>query len=234
MQTLNDDSKKQHGFEKMMSGSGLFQYWTNYDAKQISLDVSGVDINNNCFRNDASILLLVANSYATVSRELLEKIEHCFQIKQSPKTIMRYAIPFMFNSRHFIELELKGIILRLDGKPASNTHDISVLVKDFGSSLRNYSYEKIDGKFFKEDTFVNGKEVAISVFEDLKQDITQYMINEPAVEFYRYIFEKDYSISETQIDFDYSEHSKLFFSIYSGFKRIVKELHCAGVTFFDA
>lgn len=217
-----------------MNGSGLFQYLTNYDAKQISIDVSGVDDNNDCFRNDASVLLLVANSYATVSCELLEKIKHCFQIKQSPKTIMRYVIPFMFNSRHFVELELKGIILRLNGKPASNTHDISVLVIEFEKSLQNYSYGQIDGRFYKEDTFVAGKKAAISIFEELRKDITQYMINEPTVEFYRFIFEKDYSISESQIVFDYNEYSKLFFAIHLGFKKIVKELHCAGVTIFDA
>lgn len=66
--------------KKMFAGSGLFRIDFDREKKLIRLNFSGNDEDNTCFRNDASILFFVSNSYCNayhcLERELKSRFEN--------------------------------------------------------------------------------------------------------------------------------------------------------------
>ena len=215
-----------------MQGSGLIEYRIKREKQQVGIDVSG-NLGNSCYRNDASIMLFLANSYYESSSILLKTIGDSFDSQKEAKEIMKYVLPFMFNSRHYFELELKGLVMMLDSKHTPITHNISGLINELKLRLCSYDYTRIDNPLIKENEFNNGKATANKLLNSIETNILSFISDEPIVEYYRYIFDNKYSIADPQIDFDYKCYSTLFKSIRSDFIKLKKELHCSGIQIFN-
>ena len=218
-----------------MNGSGRFEYSINYEDKQICIDYSGRDENDNCFRNDSSIMFFLANSYAYSANVLLDKINEGFETKSDYRIISKLVIPYMFHTRHYIELELKGLIARLkDNKGhASNEHDLRKLIEELETCLKSYTYDQVGDEYYKRSLYEKNMTIVMERFDSAKKTIYKYIDEEPFVEFYRFIFQRDYRLKKEYVSFDYNNQKSLFNSVYNDFKVIIKLLHCSGITILD-
>lgn len=98
------------------------------------LDLSGNDIETpagaktNCYRNDASVLFYIANSYWNATKTLEEKIKNCFEDeKDYSDLITQLVMPYLFEFRHFVEVSLKALFMNATGEQAETIHDLDKL-----------------------------------------------------------------------------------------------------------
>lgn len=201
---------------KMATGSGASMHWLDREEKRVKVDFSGYD-GEMCFRNDASILFFASNSYRSAFLSLGRDLENRFE-NNAEKDIEHLILPYLFNFRHFVELELKALYVAMTNESPFVSHDLKSLSDKTEKALNNITYKSIDriSRNVSEEEFNNFKNEAISIFSDLKRMILQYCLTEVAVEYYRYIFEKDgnnISLKNPVIEFDFKHQNELFINI---------------------
>lgn len=220
--------------KRMAAGSGATATLLNRENKTIKIDFSGFD-GNLCFRNDASILFFASNSYRSAFLSLGRDIDNRFE-NNIEKDIEHLVLPYFFNFRHFVELELKALYVTLTGESPQMTHSLNELVSNINSKLTNLDYSEIDkgqGMFFKSEKFFKDtKNECLETVKRLKELIAQYSDDEPAVEYYRYIFENEKNngdrylvLNNPVIELDYPKTNQLFSSIRDLFDTLCKKLH---------
>ena len=203
--------------DNIAAGSGLIKIAFDREEKRIKMDFSGNFEDNSCFRNDASILFFASNSYRSAFLSLGRDLNNRFE-KYILKDIEHLIIPYLFNFRHFVELELKALYVAITNKSPVLTHDLKKLLDVAGDALEYINFEKIDKMYYDmtEEKFNELKEEVISVFNHLKRMVEQYNSTEVAVEYYRYIFENDkkvLSLKNPIIQLDFNATNELFLNI---------------------
>lgn len=115
-------------------GTGQLIREFNKEKKTVLLDLSGNDIETpagaktNCYRNDASVLFYIANSYWNATKTLEEKIKNCFEDeKDYSDLITQLVMPYLFEFRHFVEVSLKALFMNATGEQAETIHDLDKL-----------------------------------------------------------------------------------------------------------
>ncbi len=97
------------------------------------------------------------------------------------------------------------------------THDLNELISNINDKLTNLEYSEIDkgqGIFFiSEKKFKDTKDECLETVEKIKNLIAEYSKDEPAVEYYRYIFGKNLVLNNPVIQLDYPKTNQLFCSI---------------------
>lgn len=222
------------------SGTGYSIHSIDRENKTIRIDFSGnpdsndpiFDKNDGCFRNDASILFFVANSYKSAFLSLGRDIDNRFE-KYIEKDIEHLILPYYYNFRHYVETELKAIYVAVTNKSPELKHDFSILLSLTEKAINEISYGEIDNSYLKlsEEGFNEIKSNALSIFDNIKTMINQYISIEPAVEYYRYIFENEKNngdrymvLNNPVIQLDYPKTNQLFCSIRDSFDILCKKL----------
>ena len=220
---------------KISTGTGLLKCRFDRENKKIEIDFSGYDDRDGyCYRNDASILFFSANSYRSAFLCLGKELENRFD-NSKVKNIGHMILPYLFNFRHFVELELKALYVTLTGESPQITHSLNELICNINNKLTNLDYCDIDkgqGIFFKSEKFFEDtKKECLETVEKLKVLIAQYIEDEPAVEYYRYIFEnetvnkkKELILNNSIVSLDFNLTNSLFLSIRDLFDKLHKEL----------
>lgn len=217
---------------KAKQGTGLFSYDQDCSSKTIMFDVSGMK-NGEDYRNDASILLFMSNSYYETSKLLLQEIDNCFISKQKPKLTIRYVIPFMFCARHYIECRLKAFIVTISKESASNTHNISELIQFFDEYLSMLDYSDVNARYVKSIDYSKGLGDINQKLLSLKNNVNSFLAAESYAEYYRFLFDKHYQVNKPIIMFDYNSVNSLYNSINVDLFAIEKTLHCIGYKVFS-
>ena len=176
----------------MSAGSGLLRIDFDREKKNIELDFSGNDEDNTCFRNDASILFFVSNSYCN-AYHCLERELNCRFEKKLMKDVGHLILPYFFNFRHFVELELKALYIAITKQSPKLTHDLVFLLGQVENALAAMTFDSIEERFdpITEDCFNRTKSEAHTILINLNKKIGDYVTGEDAVEYYRYIFENE-------------------------------------------
>lgn len=212
---------------KIATGSGASMHWLDREKKRVKIDFSGYD-GDLCFRNDASILFFASNSYRSAFLSLGRDLEERFE-SYIDKDIEHLILPYLFNFRHFVELELKALYVAVTNKSPDLTHDLKFLLTKVEESIIGIDYNTIDKSYRNptEDQFNKIKDEAIGLFTDLKAKISIYIDKEPAQEYYRYIFEDEKKgreryiiLKNTVVELDFLETDSLFKSIRSLFDKL--------------
>lgn len=209
-------------------GTGLSVHSIDYDQKRIAIDFSGIGEDNICFRNDASIFFFAANSYKQAFYLLGKKIEERFENKNKEKEIEHLILPYFFNFRHYVELELKGIITAVTEESPKMTHNLKELF-EIAKEAITLIEPKQDEFFFKEAD--KHKANAQALIEMIEVEMKPYLEQEPAADFYRYIFgvnNKNIVLSQPVIRLDYSKANDMFMDIVTHFNNLYEELRETG------
>lgn len=221
---------------KIFTGTGFLNSRFDRENKKIEIDFSGYDDRDGyCYRNDASILFFSANSYRSAFLCLGKELENRFD-NSKVKNIGHMILPYLFNFRHFVELELKALSVALTGESPIITHSLNELICDFNDKLTNLNYCKIEkgqGIFFKSEKFFeDAKNECLETVKKLKDLIAQYSEDEPAVEYYRYIFEnekvnknKELILNNPIVSLDFNLTNSLFLNIMGLFDKLHQELN---------
>ena len=212
---------------RTMNGTGLFSWNQDNVNKRLLFDVSGLR-NSDCYRNDASVFLLLGNAYSETSSLLLKKIDNCFICDEGGRVTIKYVIPFMFNARHSFECKIKALIISITKESAPNNHKIIDLMHCFKEHLLSIDYSSVDTKYVKLDDFNNGIRSISSILSSLEAHISDFLSCEMSDEYYRFLFSKKYEIGQTTLLFDYSKYKNLFEDINVELFEIEKTLHCIG------
>lgn len=113
------------------------------EKKAIQVDFSG-NAKDGCYRNDASILFFAAKSYkdafAVISQELNRRIEADCRANE----IEHLILPYYFNFRHYVELELKALIVVLSGDSPKLSHKSGELVEYFSNLVDELKHDPTD------------------------------------------------------------------------------------------
>lgn len=206
--------------KRMAAGSGATATWLNRENKTIKIDFSGFD-GNLCFRNDASILFFASNSYRSAFLSLGRDLEERFET-YIDKDIAHLVLPYLFNFRHFVELELKALYTAITNNSPKITHDLKILLSYNKNALKELSFEEIDKSYISitEEKFNVSKKEACDIFDNLEIIINKYIEKEITVEYYRYIFEiqtenreKYLALNNPVIELDFKETDLLFKSV---------------------
>lgn len=214
--------------KKMFAGSGLFRIDYDREKKLIRLNFSGNDEDNTCFRNDASILFFVSNSYCNAYHCLERELKSRFE-NNTIKDIGHIILPYFFNFRHFVELELKALIVAITNQSPKLTHDLDSLLVQVENSMNEITFESIENRFppITEEGFNKSKSEAQVLLVKLKKLMDQYVSTEYAVEYYRYIFENDKGsliLNNPTIELDFENTRCLFQSIVDTFGELRMKL----------
>lgn len=124
----------------MKNGTGKSLHTFDYEKKYSGIDFSGIDEDNCCYRNDASIFFYIANSDLTSFYVLSKQIEKSFAV-QNRKEVEHLILPYYFNFRHYLELELKALIVGMTNKSPNIIHDLGALWEDFSKIFSSLSHE---------------------------------------------------------------------------------------------
>ena len=212
----------------MSAGSGLSEHCIEYESKKVWVDFSGISSDGQCFRNDASILFFCANSYKSAFICLDKELKTRFENNIMSKDIEHLILPYYFNFRHYVELSLKALIVNLTKESPKMTHDLQTLIL---CVLNNIDILKFDEStpaiFCTKEKYDKIKSEVIKLAQDLKAKINEYQKLECAVEYYRYIFEKDkddLSLKHNKIELDYNQTHSLFFEIRDLFDKLLVKL----------
>ena len=172
--------------EAPKNGSGYILLDFDEKTETVNLDVSGNDGDFGSFRNDASILWTVAQSYMTSCKVLLKSIENGFE-NSDRYLVTNLIIPYYFNFRHYIEVSLKAITLWANKSNYKTIHGLSELFTDVKQSI---------GAILTKPEMWNSNVKKDEVSErmakyllDLEKNISIVEQNETSVEYYRFIFE---------------------------------------------
>lgn len=221
-------SKKKNNKVPFKTGTGLIGKYFSLEGKIGLIDVSGIDTlgfigDNQCYRNDASILWIVAQSYANNCKNLLESINKKFEEHNSNG--LYFIIPYFFSYRHFIEVSLKAITLWASHSEYEITHDLSKLLEQAEKAINNIT-DRVDiwnsnitikkVKKFQRKTQKN--------LSKLKLIVTEFNKSEPAADYYRFIFETTNEIKQTKIVFKYDDEYNNFSQTYKIIYNIVINL----------
>ena len=217
---------------KVKSGTGLSRHSINYEEMKVGVDLSG-DYDGNCYRNDASVFFFAANSYKHAFYLIGKEFERRFEEGAKNKDIEHLILPYCFNFRHYVELELKGYIVAIDKVPPAKTHDLKSLLGRFSKTLENIEVE--DHSIFTEKADENIAK-AISSLGIIEDRITTYLETEPAADFYRFIFDKDMKklmMRETVISLDFVKTRELFRDVMREFNNVYTCLREAGLYIYQ-
>lgn len=204
---------------KARKGTGRTVHTIERELKYVSVNFDGsiLDANNNLkedYTNDASIFFFVANSYRHSFHIIGEKIEQYFNSGAKDKYIEHLILPYYFNFRHYLELELKALITCLTDQYPQLTHDLEKLFR-----------------IFKEEVFKINKESEVdkdsvktinNIIVDLEKIISNYIDCEPSEEYYRYIFTKSNGSNNRKFIIENTLISLVFTKQKADFSKIVK------------
>lgn len=211
---------------KMKSGTGLVKHIVDYDEKLFGINLTGKSAEGD-FRNDASILFYASNNYRHSYCILEKELDRCFNERVNVRELSHCILPLLFNFRHYIELEIKAFIVALTCESPRVTHELDDLFNDLRETI------------YKEYTKCLDKKLKISLgslinsnIEPLNELIENYTNIEPAVEYYRYIFEtqkvnreKELVLNNPIISIDFKQLKELFNDIISIFNNMRFELN---------
>lgn len=214
--------------KNMAAGSGLVRIGFDREGKKILLDFSGHDKENTCFRNDASILFFASNSYCNAFYSLGRELNSRFE-NNTIKDVGHLVLPYLFNFRHFVELELKALFVAITNQSPKLTHDIADLLVQTENAMNAITFDSIEKRFnpITEEGFNKSKSEARTIFFELKKLIAQYVSTEASVEYYRYIFENEKQaliLNNPIIELDLKSTEVLFQSIVNTFRDFRQKL----------
>lgn len=216
-----------------MNEVGLSTHSINRKTKKVEIDFSGyepewtnvIGDKTLCLRNDASILFFVANSYWTAFDLISKELNKRFENEYNNKDIEQLVLPYYFNFRHFVELELKALIVALSTSSPETTHKLNVLANELSNLIKDIER---DPKICSEQTrYIEAKEKSIYLCDKLKELIAKYCDIEFADEFFRYIFEKkngSINLKHYVIKLNYCVENDLFNNIHELLMNICDEL----------
>lgn len=211
-------SKKQTEAHK--NGSGYILLDFDEKTKAVNLDVSGNDGDFGSFRNDASILWTVAQSYMTSCKVLLKSIENGFE-NSDRYLVTNLIIPYYFNFRHYIEVSLKAITLWANKSEYKKIHGLSELFKDVKESIGAIlTKPEMWNSNVKKDDVSERLEKVNEYLLDLEKNISIVEQNETSVEYYRFIFETNNQLEKAKISFDYKKE----FELYNNTVRLINSI----------
>ena len=217
--------------KRLSTGSGASTHYFDRENKRLRIDFSGSD-GEKCYRNDASILFFASNSYKSAFLSLGSDIENRFE-NYTMKDIEHLVLPYFFNFRHYVELELKALYVAITSHSPKITHDLRKLIRITEQAIREISFNAIDNSFLRltEAKFDSIKSEVTVLFAKTRSMIEQYISKEPVVEYYRYIFENDKDngdkylvLNHSIIELDFPETNKLFCNIRDSFDILCKKL----------
>ncbi len=212
----------------MSAGSGLSQHFLNREGKKVGVDFSGKAQDDECFRNDASILFFCANSYKSAFICLDKELKLRFEDNYHAKDIEHLILPYYFNFRHHVELSLKALIVALTEESPDLTHNLQNLTTCVTNAINALEFdENTHAIFGTKEKFDIDKNEAIEFIQELKEKISEYQKFECAEEYYRYIFERDKDsliLKHDKIELDYNQIHSLFFETKELFDKLLVKL----------
>ena len=216
--------------KKAKRGSGLLQVRYDNKKRYIGFDISGNEENvietetANCFRNDASIFFLAANSYLTAFYVLSEQMKKSFEA-DAQKELRRLVLPYYFNFRHYVELELKALIIVLTNEAPQMVHDLDKLWQVFSDNVDKLNfYMDIVNTNVTNESFEKVKSDVQVHIKQAYELLEEYIKEEPAVEYYRFLFDTKFELSKTIVELDFGYEDKLFRDLATEFKVINAKL----------
>ena len=216
--------------KKIKSGSGLLQVRYDNEKRYISFDISGNEKQDTevetviCFRNDASVFFLAANSYLTAFYVLSEQMNKSFEA-DAQKEVRHLVLPYYFNFRHYVGLELKALIIALTNEAPQIVHDLDKLWKEFSDEVTNLSYNKdIVNDGVTNETFEKTKNEVQERVKNAYKLLEEYVKEEPAVEYYRFLFDTKFELSKTIVELDFGYVDKIFRDLATELKIINAKL----------
>ena len=219
---------------KVKKGTGVTRHSIDYDNKTISIDLSG-NYNGDCFRNDASIFFFAANSYLQSYSLISRTLKDCFENKSNDRIIERLIMPYFFNFRHYVELELKALWITITDEYPAKTHDIRKLHSKLNEGMNRITYKSGRGCLL--DDFNSSQKILERENKRLSESIDQFSRMEPASDYYRYLFkidQKKYMLLENALLFvDYNATDTLFHTITNQFRIICSSLTEMGVYVYN-
>ena len=153
------------------------------------------------------------------------------QSKSYLKQISHLILPYYFNFRHFLELELKALISSIDDCFPVATHSLIQLVDSFGESLMGIREKKRYGEL--DESKVN--DLFKKIFEEyteIKNLVEQYQRIESASDYYRYLFEKQNKrmvLRNPNLKLELNETKQLFGALNKKLMSISMHLREVGV-----
>lgn len=212
----------------MLAGSGLSKHFIECKSKKVGIDFSGISSDGQCFRNDASILFFCANSYKSAFICLDKELDFRFENNNAIKDIEHLILPYYFNFRHYVELSLKALIVNLTKESPKITHDLQTLMTCVLEDIDILKFdESTPAMFCTQENYDKTKSEVIKLAQELNKKINEYQKHECAVEYYRYIFEKDkndISLKHDKIELDYNQTRLLFFETRDLFDKLLMKL----------
>lgn len=212
----------------MSAGTGLSEHFIDRENKRVAIDFSGKAQNGENFRNDSSILFFCANSYKSAFLCLDNELKSRFENHTVDKDIEHMILPYYFNFRHYVELSLKALIIALTKESPTLTHDLQELMTCIIMGINAIEFdEKTPAIFCTKDKFEKAKHEAIEITNELKIKISEYQELECAVEFYRYIFERENKhliLRHHSIELDYNKIHLLFIETRDLFDKLSVKL----------
>lgn len=221
---------------QIKNGTGLSVHSYDKEKKIVEIDFSGYEPENcnflgekdNCLRNDASVIFFAANCYWESFNLISNELDSRFEDNNSSADVENLILPYYFNFRHFVELELKALIVALSKQTPKTTHDISYLMKTLIELVSEIKYDPTDSYVFRgEIDYIITKKAVIQMCFDLEKLVDKYLKYEYAAEYYRYIFEQekgDIVLKHPVIKLDYPTMNKLLYKIHKLFSEICMEL----------
>lgn len=212
-------------------GTGQLIRGFNKEKKTVMLDLSGNDIEEttgeNCYRNDASVLFYIANSYWSATKTIEEKISNCFEAeKDCSGLITRLVIPYLFEFRHFVELSLKALYMNATGKQAETVHDLHKLFKSAKNAIMDLKQDKRPGMLAITDEKYNSSMANIKKYlEKMEEIIDSYASSEPFVEYYRFLFDRNNNLGNPKITLNFEKERQLQNEYYSAYKWLIRSIH---------
>ena len=214
-------------------GTGLLIREFNKEKRTVLLDLSGNDSEAttgekmNCYRNDASVLFYIANSYWSATKTLEEKINNCFAAEtDSSDLITSLVLPYLFDFRHFVEVSLKALFMNATGEQAETIHNLKKLFISTRDSIMSLQRDKRSGIFAISDEKYNSSMAEIENYlNEMEKIIIPYALKEPFVEYYRFLFNTDNNLGNPVVTLDFEKEKQLQNDYYNAYKQLIKAIH---------
>lgn len=203
------------------------------NRKTVKIDFAGTGEDHICYRNDASVLFFAANSYKQAYFILGKNLEERFDSGCKDRLIEHLILPYLFNFRQYVELELKAIITAITSKSPNITHKLDVLMNDAKSIIESIPTE--EDSFFITNSEEH-KDKAIKIMTEIEILLERFLENEPAADFYRYIFTAkggEIALGESTISLDFHKTKELFSTVTKLFNDFYFELREAGIYIYQ-
>lgn len=209
------------------NGTGLTEHTYDYEKKYVEIDFAGDD-QEQCYRNDASVLFFAANSYREAYLTIQRELEIRFEKRERPKHIEHLILPYLFSFRHYLELEMKALYAAITDSFPERGHSLIHIAGNLNEKIKQLEYKEMSGVFvISRQKFDEKKQDIVSRFEAVQKMVTEYCDLEPAVEYYRYIFElskNDMVLRNQRVTLDFNRMKKLFHNISSNLLSICMTL----------